>query len=113
MNEEVELKKLRDTLDAIDDEVLNLLNKRMETVHKVGELKAQTGGAIYRPEREKAIIDRLTQQSTSNNGSLNKDAIEALFLEKSMAFCIILIITCTNSFGYIKTFTSLEKLFWI
>jgi len=81
MNEAVELKKLRDTLDAIDDEVLQLLNKRMETVHKVGEVKAQSGGAIYRPEREKSIIDRLYKQSLEANGSLNKAAIEALFLE--------------------------------
>lgn len=81
MNEEVELKKLRDTLDSIDDEVLKLLNKRMETVHKVGEVKAQSGGAIYRPEREKAIIDRLYKQSLEANGSLNRTAIEALFLE--------------------------------
>jgi len=81
MNEAVELKKLRDTLDSIDDEVLKLLNKRMETVHKVGEVKAQSGGAIYRPEREKAIIDRLHSQSLAANGSLNKAAIEALFLE--------------------------------
>jgi len=81
MNEEVELKKLRDTLDTIDDEVLKLLNKRMETVHKVGEVKAQSGGAIYRPEREKSIIDRLYKQSVEANGLLNKAAIEALFLE--------------------------------
>ncbi|MDC0932981.1 chorismate mutase [Arcobacteraceae bacterium] len=81
MNEAVELKKLRDTLDSIDDEVLTLLNKRMETVHKVGELKAQSGGAIYRPEREKSIIDRLYTQSQASNGSLNRAAIEALFLE--------------------------------
>ena len=81
MSDELGLKELRDTLDSIDNEVLDLLNKRMETVHKVGELKAQTGGAIYRPEREKAIIDRLTNQSKQSNGSLNKDAIEALYLE--------------------------------
>ncbi len=81
MNEEIELKKLRDTLDNIDDEVLKLLNKRMETVHKVGEVKAASGGAIYRPEREKAIIDRLEVLSKKSNGSLNKNAIEALFLE--------------------------------
>ena len=53
MNEAVELKKLRDTLDSLDNEVLTLLNKRMKTVHKVGELKAQSGGAIYRPETRK------------------------------------------------------------
>jgi len=81
MNEAVELKKLRDTLDSVDDQLLVLLNKRMQTVHKVGELKAKSGGAIYRPEREKEIINRLTDLSTQSNGALNKLAIEAIFLE--------------------------------
>ena len=81
MNEEVELKKLRDILDDIDNKLLELLNKRMETVHKVGEVKAKSGGAIYRPEREKAIIDRLTQLSLSSNGLLTREAISAIFLE--------------------------------
>ena len=79
INEEVELNKLRDKLDNIDNKPLNLLNERMITVHKVGEVKAQTGGAIYRPEREKAIIDRLTLQSKEHDGILNRIAIEALF----------------------------------
>ena len=81
MSEELGLNKLRDTLDAIDDKVLKLLNKRMKTVHKVGELKAKSGGAIYRPEREKAIIERLTNISVKENGALNKEAIAAIFLE--------------------------------
>jgi len=81
MNEEAQLKILRDTLDGIDNEILELLNKRMQTVHKVGVVKANSGGAIYRPEREKAIINRLTKQSLESNGMLNKAAIEALFLE--------------------------------
>ncbi len=81
MNKEAGLKKLRDTLDSIDNEVLELLNKRMEVVHKVGELKAVSGGAIYRPEREKAIIQRLTEQSKQDDGALAKNAIEAIFLE--------------------------------
>ncbi|MCI0500808.1 MAG: chorismate mutase, partial [Epsilonproteobacteria bacterium] len=50
----MELNKLRATLDDIDDKVLDLLNQRMKTVHKVGEVKAKSGGAIYRPEREKS-----------------------------------------------------------
>ena len=81
MSNELGLNELRDTLDSIDDEVLILLNKRMETVHKVGQLKAASGGAIYRPEREKAIIDRLYEESKKQNGDLNRAAIEALFLE--------------------------------
>ncbi len=81
MDEASELNKLRNTLDSIDDKMLDLLNERMQTVHKVGELKAQTGGAIYRPEREKAIIDRLEARSKQKGGDLTRGAIEALFLE--------------------------------
>ena len=50
---ETGLKAIRDKLDSIDNDVLKLINERMELVHQVGELKAQSGGAIYRPEREK------------------------------------------------------------
>jgi len=81
MNEEAQLNILRDTLDGIDNKVLELLNERMKTVHEVGVLKAQTGGAIYRPEREQAIIKRLDELSIKSNGALNKSAIEAIFLE--------------------------------
>ncbi len=72
---------LRNKLDSIDNELLQLINERMQIVHQVGALKAKSGGAIYRPEREKAIIDRLEKLNQDNNGSLNRSAIEALFLE--------------------------------
>jgi chorismate mutase/prephenate dehydratase len=72
------LEQLRDSIDAIDDKLLELYNERMELVHKVGELKNTTGAPIYRPERERAIINRLQAQ---NSGKLNNRAIEALFLE--------------------------------
>jgi len=71
----------RDAIDSIDNKILELLNKRMDVVHRVGEIKHDSGGAIYRPEREKAIIERLTQISSENNGALNESAIEAIFLE--------------------------------
>ena len=75
---ETGLNALRDKLDSIDNQVLELINERMEVVHQVGVLKAQSGGAIYRPERERSIIDRL---DNLNTGKLNRAAIEALFLE--------------------------------
>ncbi len=73
------LDECRVAIDEIDDKVLKLLNQRMKVVQRVGEIKNSTGGAIYRPEREKAIIDRLTK--LSENEILNKSAIEAIFLE--------------------------------
>jgi len=75
------LEECRLAIDNIDDQILKLLNKRMDVVSRVGEIKNDSGGAIYRPEREKAIIDRLVKQSKEDNGLLNKNAIEALFLE--------------------------------
>jgi len=75
------LDECRVAIDAIDDEILTLLNKRMQVVERVGEIKQDTGGAIYRPEREKAIIERLTKQNEAEGGLLNKSAIEAIFLE--------------------------------
>ena len=71
----------RVAIDSIDNEILELLNKRMKIVERVGEIKNDVGGAIYRPERERAIIERLTTQSKESNGLLNQNAIEAIFLE--------------------------------
>ncbi|MCK4736956.1 MAG: prephenate dehydratase [Sulfurimonas sp.] len=71
----------RVAIDTIDNEILELLNKRMDVVERVGEIKSDTGGAIYRPEREKAIIERLAEISAKSGGLLNKNAIEAIFLE--------------------------------
>jgi chorismate mutase/prephenate dehydratase len=73
------LQDCRDAIDSIDNHILELLNKRMEVVERVGEIKNESGGAIYRPEREKAIIERLTK--LSEGALLNRAAIEAIFLE--------------------------------
>jgi chorismate mutase/prephenate dehydratase len=74
----VELQDLRKRIDSLDDQLLQLLNDRMELVKKVGELKRATKTIIYRPEREKQILDRLEKQ---NGGLLSRSAIEAIFLE--------------------------------
>ncbi len=72
------LEELRKKIDRIDDKLLELLNERIKIVQEVGALKHKTGASIYRPEREKAIIERLSRQ---NSGPLTEAAIEAIFLE--------------------------------
>ena len=81
MNNEDGLLELRNKLVNVDNALLDLINQRMKIVHEVGALKAKSGGAIYRPEREKSIIDRLEKINNENKGLLNRSAIEALFLE--------------------------------
>lgn len=73
-----DLESLRKEIDDLDSELLRLLNKRMDVVRRVGELKKVNRAVIYRPEREKAILDRL---ASLNEGLLNRSAIEAIFLE--------------------------------
>lgn len=74
----MDLQDLRKHIDTLDDQLLQLLNERMELVKKVGELKRANKTIIYRPEREKQILDRLEKQ---NKGLLSRSAIEAIFLE--------------------------------
>ena len=74
----VDLLTLRAEIDALDDQLLHILNKRMQLVKSVGELKRATQTVIYRPEREKQIIDRLVKQ---NDGLLSRAAIEAIYQE--------------------------------
>lgn len=72
------LDELRQQIDSIDDQLLELLNHRMQIVKEVGKLKKTQNTVIYRPEREKQIIERLQQKTA---GLLNREALEAIFLE--------------------------------
>ncbi|MBD3798022.1 MAG: chorismate mutase [Campylobacterales bacterium] len=77
----MDLESLRAQIDQIDDELLELINKRMEVVHLVGELKNSSKSPIYRPEREQSILTRLKEKNANMHGRLNDKSIDALFLE--------------------------------
>ena len=72
------LESFRKRIDAIDDQLIQLLNQRMDVVKEVGDFKRSSNTAIYKPEREKAILQRLNANS---QGLLTSSAIEAIFLE--------------------------------
>jgi chorismate mutase / prephenate dehydratase len=69
-----ELKKCREQIDAIDDQVLQLVSERARLAHTIGNLK--NGGPIYRPEREAQVLRRLLEQ---NPGPLCDEAVTAIF----------------------------------
>ncbi len=69
------LKQLRDKIDAIDNELLNLINTRAELAQEIGHRK---NGATYRPERESQVLSRLQQL---NPGPLSNERITQLFIE--------------------------------
>jgi len=75
------LEALRREIDRIDDRLLDLYNERLKIVQEVGRLKNSTGAPIYRPEREREILERLKRRNREQGGLLSDEAIEALFLE--------------------------------
>lgn len=77
----MKLEDLRQSIDNLDNQILTLLNQRMQVVKQVGDLKKQTNALIYRPEREKQILDRLTALNETQAGLLNNTAIDAIFME--------------------------------
>lgn len=60
---EFDIDSLRDEIDDIDSQILTLVVRRVTAVLKIGEYKRARGLPIYDAERERAVIQRLTQAS--------------------------------------------------
>ncbi len=79
---------VRGEIDAIDAQLLDLLNRRARCAQKVGEIKAEYGeaGFIYRPEREAQVLRRV---QAMNPGPLPGDFV-ARFFREVMSACLSL-----------------------
>ena len=76
VDKESRLRVLRDEIDAIDDQVLELLNRRASVVLEVGRVKKEDRGRFHVLEREEAIYKRLTG---NNKGPFPSKAIRPIF----------------------------------
>ena len=90
MNDELqqELAVVRSEIDAIDGQLLELLNRRARCAQQVGSIKARHGeaGFIYRPEREAQVLRRIQQ---TNPGPLSSESVTWFFREV-MSACLSL-----------------------
>ncbi len=57
----MDLKDIRNKIDSIDDQLIVLFKKRMELVNDVAAYKRANGLPVLNSQREKDIIDRVTQ----------------------------------------------------
>ena len=57
------LEQYRKEIDQIDEQLVDLFEKRMDTAKKVGEYKKERGLEIFCPDREKAVIKKRTEQT--------------------------------------------------
>ena len=74
MSEEID--RLRGDIDALDAELLALLNRRAGLARRIGALKQ--GAPAYRPERESDVLRRVSQR---NAGPLPAERAAAVFRE--------------------------------
>lgn len=91
--DENSLKSHRDAIDTIDAQVLRLLNERAQHARAIGTLKGT--GAVYRPEREAQVLQRIR---ALNTGPLSDESAarlmrevmsECLSLERPLTVCYL------------------------
>jgi monofunctional chorismate mutase len=71
-----DLDALRCAIDKIDEEILKLINKRLNIAVEIGKLKTEKKEPIVDHVREKNIIERL---SALNHGPLQQEALQEIF----------------------------------
>ena len=73
-----DLKPLRDQIDAVDAQILDLLNQRGRIAQSVGHVKAKTDAPVFRPEREAQVLRGVAER---NPGPLASSDIQTIFRE--------------------------------
>jgi chorismate mutase len=68
--------ELRQEIDRLDNELLQIFNRRAAFALRIGEIKKGKGLPVYDPAREKNIFQRMKEK---NPGPLDDQAIVRLF----------------------------------
>lgn len=78
MTTDDKLKPLRQQIDAIDEQILDLLNQRARVAQQVGHVKAETNAPVFRPEREAQVLRKAAER---NPGPLLGTDVQTIFRE--------------------------------
>ncbi|CAN7514126.1 prephenate dehydratase [Massilia sp. LjRoot122] len=69
---------LREQIDAIDAQILDLLSRRGQIAQQVGHVKAETNAPVFRPEREAQVLRGVAER---NPGPLKDRDVQTIFRE--------------------------------
>ncbi|MBM3244202.1 MAG: prephenate dehydratase [Candidatus Omnitrophica bacterium] len=72
------LKKLRRSIDRIDEKIIGLLNERAKNALAVAKTKTSGGKSIYSPDREIEVFNKILSR---NKGPLSNNNLEAIYRE--------------------------------
>ena len=68
--------KLRQSIDVIDEKILDLINQRLSLAKRIGDLKKQGGIQTLDSGREKEILDGLLEK---NKGPMGAAGLHNIF----------------------------------
>jgi chorismate mutase/prephenate dehydratase len=74
----MDLGPIREKIDKLDHRMVELLNERLALAAEIGKFKRDAGGQIYVPEREDAVLRKITEL---NKGPIKNDALQAIYRE--------------------------------
>lgn len=74
----MDLGPIRENIDRIDKQLVELLNARLKLAAEIGKVKRSQGGQIYVAEREDAVLRKVTGQ---NQGPIKQEALKAIYRE--------------------------------
>src|SRR3954447_26031631 len=77
---------LRVQIDSLDQQLLDLLNRRAHVAEQVGEVKKREGTPFFRPDRVAQVIEKMQK---SNGGPLKALHVAAIWRE-IMSACLAL-----------------------
>lgn len=67
---------LRNEIDAIDTQIVNLLNARATIAEKIGDTKQAAGLPVVEPAREQKVIEKVCGL---NSGPLTNAAVQVIY----------------------------------
>ncbi len=102
-----DLLAFRNRIDALDRDLLALLNQRASLAQQVGELKKREGSVAFRPEREAQVIEGLKE---ANPGPLKPDSVAPIWREIMSACRALETPTRVAYLGPAGTFSELAAL---
>jgi chorismate mutase / prephenate dehydratase len=66
LNKKHDLKDLRDQIDALDDEILSYLEKRVAISKQIGDVKRDSGLNVFDLAREESVLKKLASHSADD-----------------------------------------------
>ena len=78
---EDQLRPLREKIDALDQQLMSLLNQRAALAVQVGRVKHAHLAPVFRPDRERQVFEGLARASAAENGLLKAPHITSIWRE--------------------------------